>query len=1087
MRARFLSIFYSYVLAVLILTLSGFVSLVNAAAPCNETDFTGFYKQGTKTVAITKNAMTWDQAQSLAQANGGNLVSILDGDFNDSVIRELSSSFSSVQGMGGESGLAWIGLYDPNKIPNYCQGGINCKTDDSRFEWVHNFTAFRNWADGQPENLCTDEEKAVSPFKCYGENWAAIGSSGKWRDVGDHGPTPLQLPGIVEFPTVLDCATDPGGDDPGELDLDFGGAAVCMNQAKTRMNACKETVETAETVVKKEDGSLETAVMPVGLCPEEMVSCTDGGAPVCTGGGKFDTQRGMCQKDAIISCTDGGTYESSIDKCHKSPECSENGTLNGTTDKCEKLPIDSCPEGYLLDESGKCTKTTQDCSNVGGVYNAAKNRCEKSVVMQCPEGFTAVPVEGGNGFNCVRDPICSDGTYSTNFDKCLKPYIQQCPTGYAYVAERNRCEAIPVCSEGTWNPITGKCEQTVVNNQCPTGTLEGDKCVLVETKEPKPGYQSPECRSSVMWCNAAYMDIYAGWTTCNTYYGALGGIMYCISQCNKNCNSTERCDAGWTYDEAANLCKKVTVTDPDQIPGVVIHDPSCPSAAPASAIMDFTNKVCYSDASTGCQNGWTVDASAGACSKPAECSGVIEGTTYPGVVNGATDKCEINLAANCGSLTYDPESFICYSDPYCSQGSYDRTRNLCVVSVSKDCGTYNQNGEVCQTEPKCSLGNYSTELDSCVFDAAHDCGEATDYNWQGIPISKCEAIPTCEAGSYNPVTHQCKKDDATCPLGPYPCLTIADDTSGNKYCSPNECTYNPDDLITDGDDEPGEDDVKPDGEIGEDGNCSGSFYIFNGYDMRCTKYDKTGQIVSIAKLIVQIVLTIITMGAGAMTVLLCNAISAAVTVAADAAMGNLGLGTLISVVTSLVGGAMGGSGSGELSESLIDQIEQVAKEWMPVVEEAAGGTFSVKKCCHPDKLHPSCSKLERQEWQQQAKKECVVIGTYCDSEFIGCLEEKETSCCFNSMLARIIHQQGRKQLKSFQGPYGMVNWGEPKHPYCRGFKPEEFQFLDFSKIDLKEYIDSIVTTHADAVQDWVKQSAEEYVKKMKETQNPEGE
>jgi conjugal transfer mating pair stabilization protein TraN len=32
-----------------------------------------------------------------------------------------------------------------------------------------------------------------------------------------------------------------------------------------------------------------------------------------------------------------------------------------------------------------------------------------------------------------------------------------------------------------------------------------------------------------------------------------------------------------------------------------------------------------------------------------------------------------------------------------------------------------------------------------------------------------------------------------------------------------------------------------------------------------------------------------------------------------------------------------------------------------------------------------------------------------------------------------------------------VGWGTPKQPYCRGLTPEEFQALDFSKMDLTEY------------------------------------
>ncbi|MEM7828473.1 MAG: conjugal transfer protein TraN, partial [Candidatus Aenigmatarchaeota archaeon] len=87
-------------------------------------------------------------------------------------------------------------------------------------------------------------------------------------------------------------------------------------------------------------------------------------------------------------------------------------------------------------------------------------------------------------------------------------------------------------------------------------------------------------------------------------------------------------------------------------------------------------------------------------------------------------------------------------------------------------------------------------------------------------------------------------------------------------------------------------------------------------------------------------------------------------------------------------------------------------------------------------------------------KYCHFVGDYCEKKWpiMGCVQKAKGYCCFNSKLGRIIHEQGRPQLKAFQ-PDG--NWGEGKRPYCRGFTPEEFQMLDFSKIDLSEYFEDI--------------------------------
>lgn len=97
---------------------------------------------------------------------------------------------------------------------------------------------------------------------------------------------------------------------------------------------------------------------------------------------------------------------------------------------------------------------------------------------------------------------------------------------------------------------------------------------------------------------------------------------------------------------------------------------------------------------------------------------------------------------------------------------------------------------------------------------------------------------------------------------------------------------------------------------------------------------------------------------------------------------------------------------------------------------------------------------------------CHYVGDFCSRTFqlgIGsvCVQETKTYCCFHGKLARIIQEQGRPQLQSF-GPGG--GWGTAQAPNCRGFTPDEFQNLDFSKIDLSEYMQDIKTTAVPQVQ-----------------------
>lgn len=61
----------------------------------------------------------------------------------------------------------------------------------------------------------------------------------------------------------------------------------------------------------------------------------------------------------------------------------------------------------------------------------------------------------------------------------------------------------------------------------------------------------------------------------------------------------------------------------------------------------------------------------------------------------------------------------------------------------------------------------------------------------------------------------------------------------------------------------------------------------------------------------------------------------------------------------------------------------------------------------------------------------------------GCTEESRSYCCFKSILAKIINREGRKQL-------GL------SLETCEGITVEQLQKLDFSKIDMTEFQNSVV-------------------------------
>ncbi|MCC7005670.1 MAG: conjugal transfer protein TraN [Ottowia sp.] len=121
-----------------------------------------------------------------------------------------------------------------------------------------------------------------------------------------------------------------------------------------------------------------------------------------------------------------------------------------------------------------------------------------------------------------------------------------------------------------------------------------------------------------------------------------------------------------------------------------------------------------------------------------------------------------------------------------------------------------------------------------------------------------------------------------------------------------------------------------------------------------------------------------------------------------------------------------------------------------------------------------CEKEEQALSMKIGQKLCKQVGSYCSTKTpLGCVIVKETHCCFNSRLARIINEQGRAQLG--QG------WGDAKNPQCGSLSIADFEKIDFSKMDLAEFIQEITPKmpHITKVADQAKQSSQNLIDKQK--------
>lgn len=102
----------------------------------------------------------------------------------------------------------------------------------------------------------------------------------------------------------------------------------------------------------------------------------------------------------------------------------------------------------------------------------------------------------------------------------------------------------------------------------------------------------------------------------------------------------------------------------------------------------------------------------------------------------------------------------------------------------------------------------------------------------------------------------------------------------------------------------------------------------------------------------------------------------------------------------------------------------------------------------------SCDEEEGKLAMKEGARLCHSVGTYCSScirvlgRCVSCITHTTNKCCFNSVLARIINEQGRQQIGKW--------WGTAQAPDCSGFTIAQLQSLDFARMDLTEFYASIV-------------------------------
>ena len=98
-----------------------------------------------------------------------------------------------------------------------------------------------------------------------------------------------------------------------------------------------------------------------------------------------------------------------------------------------------------------------------------------------------------------------------------------------------------------------------------------------------------------------------------------------------------------------------------------------------------------------------------------------------------------------------------------------------------------------------------------------------------------------------------------------------------------------------------------------------------------------------------------------------------------------------------------------------------------------------------------CNEEEKNLGLKKESGRCHYIGSFCSRKAFGmCLQHKQSYCCFDSKLLRVMQQQGRSQL-------GM-NFGDGENPVCTGFTHTELAQIDFRKINFSEVFADIMNS-----------------------------
>ncbi len=111
-----------------------------------------------------------------------------------------------------------------------------------------------------------------------------------------------------------------------------------------------------------------------------------------------------------------------------------------------------------------------------------------------------------------------------------------------------------------------------------------------------------------------------------------------------------------------------------------------------------------------------------------------------------------------------------------------------------------------------------------------------------------------------------------------------------------------------------------------------------------------------------------------------------------------------------------------------------------------------------------CTSEEKDLALKRGDGKCHFVGTY--KRRLGS-EKVQSFCCFPTKLARVIQEEGRKQLG--------LRWGSAENPNCSGLTIDQLRSIDFSLVDLSEAVEDISVD-----KEWIKRKIQDVTRDLQQ-------